>query len=388
MPKIIEATVYKVTSAKLHPVILELKTDDGNVGIGEAAVTFGIGGRATAEMMVELCEALVLGKDADDIEALWSEMYDKSVWARGGGSIVFGAISAVDIALWDLMGKRLGLPVYSLLGGSVRQEASVYANGWNYEHLEPDGWARAAERPLKDGYDAIKCYPLSIPAPGTKTLKHAERREIGPELLRLARDRVKALRDVVGPEIVIRLDLCCAAGPDDVLKLCSMVESYDIDWLEEPAEPLDVEAHRYISERTSIPLATGERMYSRYGHRNIIESGAVSIIQPDVGTSGGISELKKIAAMADCHSMKFAPHNCASGISTSASMHLAVSTRNFSTLEAFPYFRELPGYVEVLKDNPEADIKGGRLSVSSAPGLGVELDHRTLEGFIYGSCKL
>ena len=159
--RIERANIYLVTAGKLHPVIVELVTDEGVTGIGEAAIAYGIGGTAAAGMVKDLAERMIVGRDPSRIEALWSEMYDHSFWAKGGGAIVFAGISAIETALWDIKGKALGAPVYELLGGRMRDKVRVYANGWYGAARTPGALAAAAERPLRDGYDALNCYPLA-----------------------------------------------------------------------------------------------------------------------------------------------------------------------------------------------------------------------------------
>jgi galactonate dehydratase len=387
MSRIAEARIYSVTGSKLHPIIVELKTDDGLVGVGEAAIAYGVGGIAAAAMIKDICERIALNKDSSRIEALWHEMYDHTFWAKGGGAIVFAAISAIETALWDIKGKRLGVPVYELLGGLVHEKLPVYANGWNYEYLDAASWAKAAERPVGDGYKAIKCYPFAVPTEASRTLRHVTRRTLSTDLTELAFQRVKALREVVGPSIDILLDLSGGLTTDETIRFCERVQEFNIGWIEEPADPFDVGALRKVADRISTPLAAGERLYTRYGFRKILETQAIEIVQPDVGNTGGLLETKKIAAMAEAYNMRFAPHNCASGVSTAASAHIGACTSNFMTLEIYPYFVNYPNYVEILQENPERRIKDGHLVVDRKPGLGVELDHKVIDRFLWAECK-
>src|SRR5437764_15292622 len=159
--KIESVNIYLVTAGGLHPVLVELFTDEGVTGIGEAAIAYGLGGTAAAGMIKDLAQRLLLGRDPSRIEALWSQMYDHSFWAKGGGPIVFAGISAIEQALWDIKGKVLGAPVYELLGGKCRERVRLYANGWSFRASSPDELARAAEKVVKDGYGALKMYPLA-----------------------------------------------------------------------------------------------------------------------------------------------------------------------------------------------------------------------------------
>jgi galactonate dehydratase len=154
--KIVEARIYRVSIGGRNPVLVQIITDTGLSGVGEAAVAYGSGAPAAAAMVKELAQDFALGKDPFNIEALWSDMYDHTFWAKGGGSIIFAGISAIEQALWDIKGKALGVPVYEMLGGKIRDRVRVYANGWSFRSNTPSEFARAAERVVKDGYTALK----------------------------------------------------------------------------------------------------------------------------------------------------------------------------------------------------------------------------------------
>jgi galactonate dehydratase len=374
--------VYLVAAGKLHPVIVEVETEEGISGIGEAAIAYGIGGTAAAGMVKDLATRIV-GQDPSRIEALWSEMYDHSFWAKGGGAIVFAAISAIEQALWDIKGKALGVPVYELLGGPMRDQIRVYANGWYGAATTPAELATAAERPLRDGYTALKCYPLAVWDGGG--LRHVTNRQVDRSFANLAFDKVRVLREAVGPDVELMLDLSGGLTTDETIRLCRRFDELDITWIEEPADPSDLGALKKISEQVAIPIALGERIYTRAGFRKILEPQAADIVQPDVGNTGGIMEVKKIAAMAEAYNMRVAPHNCASALSTAASLQVAACIPNFMIQEIYPYFPDRPGYVQVLTASPEDEIRGGFIPLPSAPGLGVELAAKRVQPFLFAS---
>jgi galactonate dehydratase len=382
--KIDSATVYLVTAGKLHPIIVEILTDEGIAGIGEAAIAYGVGGTAAAGMVKDLAQRIV-GRDPSRIEELWSGMYDHSFWAKGGGAVVFAGISAIEQALWDIKGKALGVPVHELLGGRMRDSVRVYANGWYGAARTPAELAKAAERPLRDGYKALKCYPLAEWDGGG--LRHVTNRQVDRGFANLAFEKVKALREAVGPEIEIMLDLSGGLTTGETIRLCRRFEELDIAWIEEPADPFDVGALKTISERVAIPVAVGARLYTRHGFRKVFEAQAADVVQPDVGNTGGIMEGKKIAAMAEAYGMRVAPHNCGSALSTAASLQLAAGIPNFMTQEIYPYFPERPGYVQVLEDPPEERIAAGSLPVPAAPGLGATLAAERLRPFRWARCE-
>jgi galactonate dehydratase len=373
--------IYLVTTGNLHPVVVELVTDEGLTGIGEAAIAYGLGGTAAAGMVKDLAARAILGRDPSRIEALWSEMYDHSFWAKGGGPIVFAGIGAIEQALWDLKGKALGAPAHSLLGGPVRDRVRVYANGWYGAARTPAELAKAAERPLRDGYTALKCYPLAVPS--QHGLRHLSARMADREFTNLAFEKIKALRAAVGPAVELMLDLSGGLTTAETIRLCRRFEELDIAWVEEPADPFDVGALKKISQRIDIPIAAGERLYTRHGFRKVLEPHAVDIVQPDVGNGGGLMEVKKIAAMAEAYNVPVAPHNCGSSLSTAAALQASCCITNFLTLEIYPYFPERGGYVQLLEDPPEARIRGGWLDAPTGPGLGVTLAAQAARPFLW-----
>jgi galactonate dehydratase len=230
----------------------------------------------------------------------------------------------------------------------------------------------------------LKCYPLA--SPDENGLRHVSARMVDREFANLAFEKVKALRGAVGADVELMLDLSGGLTTAETIRLCRRFEALDIAWIEEPADPFDVGALAQIAERVNIPVAVGERLYTRQGFRKVFEAQAADIVQPDVGNTGGIMEAKKIAAMAEAYNMRVAPHNCGSSLSTAASLQLSASIANFMTLEIYPYFPERPGYVQVLANPPEERIKDGRLDVTAEPGLGATLSHDRIRPFLWARC--
>ena len=383
--KVTRANIYLVKIGTLHPILLELFTDAGLTGVGEAAVAYGIGGTSAAGMVKDLVEGLVLGRDPFRIEELWTDMYDHSFWAKGGGTIVFAGISAVEQALWDIKGKALDIPVYEFLGGKLRDEVRVYANGWSYSCLTAAEYAKAAERPLRDGYTALKCYPLAIPNQNG-SIQHVSRRSVDKAFTNLAFEKVKSLRHAVGTDVDIMLDLSGGLTTDETIRLCRRLEELDIFFIEEPADPFDIGALTKISSHVDIPIAVGERIYTRYGFRSILESRTVDIVQPDIGSTGGIMEAKKIAAMAEAYSMRIQPHVCASPVSTATALQLDACLANFVIQEIYPYRPQ--AHFQIVDYAPEWDIKHGSMPIPSRPGFGVNLLEDRVRPFLWAQCSL
>jgi galactonate dehydratase len=371
--------VFDIRGGGLHPVIVELTTRDGITGYGEAAVAYGLGAHAAAGMLADFAPR-VIGADAAYPRHVWQELYDNSFWAKGGGAIVFAAISAIDQAMWDVKAKALGVPVYELFGAKFEDELEVYANGWSTKHDDVAGWANSAERPLKDGYKILKCYPLANPQAGG-TLRHVQRRQLGDAEFKRAIDRVRTLRKVVGPDIGLMLDLSGGLNNDQLIRFMGVCQELDLIWVEEPLDAFNLQGLRDLKGRWNIPIAAGERVYTRGGFRNLLETGGVDIVMPDVGNCGGVFELVQIAAMAEAFNARVSLHNCASSLCTAASVQVWAASGMSMPLETYPYFSEANDYVQVLQNPPEKTIANGRLKVTTSPGLGAEIDLGALAPF-------
>jgi galactonate dehydratase len=384
--RITEVRIYIVAISGRSPVVVEVLTDQGVSGIGDAAVAYGTGTLAAAAMVKELAEQFVLRKDPFRIEALWSEMYDHTFWAKGGGTILYAGISAIEQALWDIKGKCLGAPVYELLGGKMRDSVRVYANGWSFRCTTPADYAREAERVLKDGYTALKLYPLAtaeLDADGH--IRHVSRRSISASAEDAAVASVKAVRDSIGAKVDLMLDMSAELTTDAIIRLGRRLEPWNIAFLEEPVDPSDPQALKKVSEHVNIPIATGERLYTRYGFRRVMELGAADILQPDVGNTGGIMETKKIAAMAEAYNMRVQPHNCSSPICTAASLQVDACISNFYIQEVYPY--RVAEHFAVVDRAPELEIHNSVMPIPTRPGLGIELVSKRMQPFLWATCK-
>ena len=380
--KITGVKIFQVSIGGRYPVLVQLFTDAGISGLGDAAVAYGAGTAAAAAMVKELAEKFILGKDPFNIEALWSEMYDHSFWAKGGGPIIFAGISAIEQALWDIKGKALNVPVYDLLGGKIRGKARVYANGWSFRANKPGEYAVAAEKVINDGYTAMKLYPLSTSLKDPEGhIRHVSHRSIDRHEEDLAVARVRAVREAVGPEIDLMLDMSAELTTDAIIRIARKVEDQDIMFLEEPVDPFNVEALKKVSEQVHMPVAVGERLYTRYGFRRVLELQAADILQPDIGNTGGIMESKKIAAMAEVYNMRIQPHTCSSPVATAAALQLDACIPNFLIQEIYPY--RIPEHFQIVDHAPESDIKNGYVSIPDRPGLGIELVEEKVKPFLW-----
>ena len=370
--KVTGCRIFAIAIDGRYPVIVELLTDQGVTGIGDAAVAYGTGAQAAAAMIKELVQQFVIGRDPFSTEAIWSDMYDHTFWAKGGGTIIFAGIGAIEQALMDIKGKCLGVPVYELLGGKMRDQVRVYANGWSFRCTRPEEFARAAEKVVQDGYTALKFYPLAtaeLDAEGH--IRHVSNRSIDASTEQKALASVKAVRDAIGPKIDLFLDVSAELTTDAIIRLGRRLEDWGIGFFEEPVDPSDVEALKKVSEQVRLPIAVGERLYTRYGFRRVMELHAADILQPDVGNTGGIMEAKKIAAMAETYNMRIQPHNCSSPVCTAASLQLDASIANFYIQELYPY--RVAEHFAIVDRPPELLVRKSYLPIPNRPGLGVEL---------------
>ncbi len=278
------------------------------------------------------------------------------------GEIAMSGVAALEIACLDIKGQALGVPVYELLGGKVRDRIPAYANGWYTVEREPQEFHKAARRVKERGYRALKFDPFG---PGHYELTRDERiRSIS---------LVEAVRDAVGPEVEILIEMHGRFTPAQAIRISGELEEFDPSWIEEPVPPENVKELQKVSERVNIPVATGERIHSRYDIRELFELQAADIVQLDVTHFGGLGEAKKVAGWAEAYYMMMAPHNVGGPISTMANLHLDATLTNFKIQEHFNDFAD--SWIKTVETGmPEVDPADGCFPVPTAPGLGITLD--------------
>lgn len=336
--------------------IVAVQTDDGIEGVGEVRML-----NHTDALLGYLHEAVprhVLGSDPFDVESLVQRM-SKSDYARPG-EIAMSAIAAVEIACWDIKGKALGQPVYRLLGGAVRDRIRAYANGWYQVARVPDEFHAAARRVIDRGYRALKVDPFG----------EAEGDLTGSERA-LSLDLAEAVRDAIGPDAELMIEMHGRFTPRTALSLARDLERLNPAWIEEPVPPGNPKALAWVAARAGLPVAAGERTHVRSEFRELFERQAVDIVQPDITMCGGLWEARKISAWAESYQVLVAPHNVGGAISTAAALHLAACTPNFTIQENFNDFSE--DYVlAAAPGNP--GVADGHFALPAGPGLGVTLD--------------
>lgn len=352
--KVTAVKAFVVDELGTNRVFAKVYTDEGISGLGEG--TLASRSQAVAAAIVEN-ERYLLGKDPRDIEGLWQHMYRRTRFR--GGPILCSSISAVDIALWDILGKSLGVPIYRLLGGACRERVRICAGigGASPEQIADD--ARAA---IDEGYTVVKF--------GAAPMKDGVIRP--EEVIRGAVAKVKAVRSAVGEDVEVAYDCHGVFTPVMSVEFARRVQEYRPMFIEEPTPPEDLDTLAWLGQRTTIPLATGERLFTKWGFTDLVHRHLVSYVQPDVAHAGGITELKKIAALAQAHFIDMAPHHGNSEVTTFASLHVDATSPNCVVQERS---RSVSAMSEDLLGGT-AVIRDGHALLPEKPGLGLELDEK------------
>lgn len=358
--KITRVTPLVMGSSWRNLTFVKVETDEGLTGAGEVRML-----NHTDALLGYLAEAVpnhVLGRDPFDVEDLVRRMYLND-FARAG-EINMCAIAALELACWDIKGQALGQPVWRLLCGKVRDRVKAYANGWYTVERTPEEFHAAARRAVGRGYRALKFDPFGA---GFYELDGAERRRVVA--------LVEATRDAIGPDVEILLEMHGRFNPATAIAMICELAPYGLGWAEEPVPPENLPALQKVAEAVApfgVPIATGERIHTRYDYRELFERQVADVIQPDITHFGGLWETRKLAATAETHYVLIAPHNTGGPVSTAAALHLAACTPNFKIQEYFNDFADpwVKGSAEGL---PEVDPADGCFPLPEGPGLGVRL---------------
>jgi galactonate dehydratase len=348
-------------------VFLKLVTDDGIEGVGEV-YTATFGPHTVARMIEDVCDRHVIGADPFRIERLWRDVYGRGYSARPDISLV-GVLSGVEMACWDIVGKAVDKPVYELLGGRVHERLRGYtylygeAGDETDVYLDPDLAAERAAEYVAQGFTAVKFDPAgrySTFDPRQPSLEELERSE----------RYVRNVREAVGDRCDLLFGTHGQFTSSGAIRLAKRLEPYDPLWFEEPTPPEIPEEMARVARGTSIPIATGERLTTKYEFSRVLETGAASILQLNLGRVGGLLEAKKIAGMAEAHYAQIAPHLYCGPVVGAANIQLSACSPNFLVLEGI---RDWGGFhAEILKT--PIQWESGYVIPPGAPGLGVELD--------------
>jgi galactonate dehydratase len=362
----------KITSVKsysVHPgwrknlIFVKVETDEGIHGWGEAYSQYD---RDTAVMaQLNALGPYMVGRSPFDIKHFTQFAFDDYA-ARRGSVELFCAISGIEQAMWDIVGKACKQPVYNLLGGKVREKIRVYANGWSYGMKEPDDYARAAEKVVAQGWTALKFDPLPSPW-RTWIPKEHEKRAVRV---------IKAIRNAVGPDVDILIDQHRRLAPMHAIRLNKRLAEVGLYWMEEPCQAEFADELAHIRKEIQVPVVIGEATYTKTGFRPLLEKRSADILNPDVACVGGILELKEIAAMAESFLVAVSPHNYNSTtVALASTVHASATMPNFIITEYFLPFVE---FGDTICSN-QLKPKNGYIELPTGPGLGIEMDEEALK---------
>ena len=348
--KITDIKTFLVKGGIRNWVFCKVETDEGVHGWGEG--TLERHEQAVESGIKTLSEGLI-GRNPTEIERNWQIMYRHGFWR--GGVVMGSAMAAIDIALWDVTGKIYNLPVYKMLGGAVRDRVRAYTHA---------GDLRGSWDAVDQGFSAFKTGGWDLSKP------EFHEKDVVDDL----HEKIKEMRDYLGPDVQIMIDNHGRSRPSVAIRQMTAVEEFGITFFEEPVPPDNLDAMEQIrNSGVTMDIATGERLFFRYGFRERLHRRLTDVIQPDIAHTGGISEIKKIASMAEIEYIKFAPHNPNGPIATAASMHVCATVPNFLILETA---RDMPWH-DKIQTTP-LEIKDGYFELTTAPGLGTDLDESVI----------
>lgn len=349
-------------------IFIKVVTDQpGLFGWGEATLEWHT--RSVVGAVEDLSQ-LLIGEDPRRIEHLWHMMYRQHFW-HGNGIVRSTAISGIDIALWDILGKINGCPCHQLWGGRVRDHIRLYCHlgGGRMEDFyqtKPDDASRFAElahKAVEDGFTAFKsmAVPETMPLEGLKPINYAV-------------ECVMAMREAVGEHIDIMVDCHARPSPRMGMLFASALEQFGLYFFEEPCWPESIEDIALIQRSVKTPIASGERLIGIYAFRDMLEKRAVSVIQPDITHCGGLSEVRKIAALADSYKVSIAPHNPQGPVSTAASLEFGFSSPSYIICESV--HNDVPWREDIVKEGFTVEKNGRIVRPNDKPGLGIEIDEK------------
>lgn len=366
------------------PVIVRINTDEGISGFGEVGLAYGKGWRAGYGMVQDFAE-VILGEDPMRIEKIWDTIFRTTFWGMGGGTVVNAAISALDIALWDIKGKALGVPVWQLLGGKTNDDLRTYASQLQFNWgtnltkqalIKPEEYAEVTRVAMAEGYDAVKVDPIVFsdqpdgkgPWKITGPLQH--------KVVKTVYDRVAAMREAGGPDLDIIIENHSYTDTVSSIQIGRALEDLRIFYYEEPCHPLNSKSMLEVKNNVKIPIASGERIYTRFGYRQFFEDRSINVIQPDICLCGGISEAMKICEMGYAYDCAVQIHVCGSPISKAAALQVEAVIPNFLIHEHHQRALNPESRATCLHDYQP---KNGKYKVPDLPGIGQELTPEIIE---------
>lgn len=375
-------TSVKTAATRGHGMHLwvKIETDAGVTGLGEC-----VHGGMQAIAIIQYLTPKIVGRDPFAVDAIFEEMRRGHVFDGGNAGALITALTGIEIALWDLKGKALGVPVVELLGGKFRDQIRVYADCQVEPGMNFDDVKKVVEHVVERGFTALK---IDLDIGAYTTGRQFDRALLRDKFNYTASERehelmlemVDMVTEAAGSDVSVAADVHTRLDVPSAIRLARDLEPYHLMWLEEPVPAENVDAMREVTRSTTTPICSGENLYLRHGFRDLLEKQAVNIIMPDIPKCGGLSECRKIANMAEIYYIPFAPHNVSSPIGTLASAHVCASVPNFLVLEFHWLHRDY--WTTIIKEKEEI-IKDGFITLSDRPGIGVELDEEVGRQYQY-----
>lgn len=373
-----------VPKMAIRPICCRINTDEGISGYGEAGVAIVTGARGAYELIKDYA-GMILGMNPLHHEVIWETLYKESFWAQGNGAIMMAAISAIDTALWDIKGKYYNAPVYELLGGKHRDKLRAYISQLQFGYYEGktfdkpgclDAYRASYEHAMEMGFDAIKVNFFEKKEDGSEMVHTETTGTFSRSDLHRIESRIALAREVCGPDTDIIVENHAMTDYFTAMQVARIAEKYDIMFMEEPLTPLNADVWDKLARNTSIPLATGERTFTRWGFRELFQNGSISAAQPDIGNCGGITECKKICDMAHIYDVGIQTHVCSSPISVAVSLQLEAAIPNFIIHE-----HHVSNTSEAITRLGKYNYQpvNGYFEIPELPGIGQELSDYALK---------
>lgn len=339
-------------------VFVKVETDSGLYGWGEATLEYK---ELTIQAAIHDLESYLIGKDPHNIEAFRHDCYRDAYWR--GGPVLMSALAGVEMALWDIKGKALGVPCYQLLGGKVRDAVPIYVNGWFSPAKTPDEFAEKAKEVAAKKFLGCKWDPFG-----------KAWQQISKYDLNSAMECIAKVAGVVGEDVQLLIEGHGRFDIPTAVKIGRRLEEFDIFWFEEPIPPDDKEGMKQVKDRVRVSIAAGERLYNRYEYRQFFELGCSDYIQPDISHAGGLFEMRMLGAEAEARHIGFCPHNPSGPVANAATLQLAACVPNFVMLEMM--MTDVPYRAEICDE--DLTVKAGKMVIPERPGLGIDLNEAEL----------
>lgn len=359
--KITAVKTFVCNAFRTNFVFVKIETDSDIHGWGEATLEYK---EPTVVAAIHDLEYYLIGKDPQNIEAFRHDCYRDAYWR--GGPVLMSALAGVEMALWDIKGKALGVPVYQLLGGKVRDAVPAYVNGWFSPAKTPEEFAEKVIQVRDNGFTACKWDPF-----GKAWL------QISKKDLSTAMECVRQVAAAAGNDVDLLIEGHGRFDIPTAVKIARQLEEFDIFWFEEPIPPDDKEGLAEVKRRSRVPIAAGERLYNRYEYRQFFDLSCSDYIQPDISHAGGLMELRFLGAEAEARHIGFCPHNPSGPVANAATLQLAACVPNFVKLEMM--MTDVPYRADICDE--QLTVENGCVVIPERPGLGIELNEKEMEKY-------